>query len=233
VRHILPTIRVPTLVLHRTGDRALLVDEGRYVASLIPHARFVELPGDDHLPFVGDQDQLLDEIERFLASSRTRIDTDRALVTILCGAPDNGAPKGDRTDPAPSLATVRALVADHAARFGGSAVRISDGRVFGVFDGPARAIRCACAIGAEARQSNTSIRLGLHTGECDIVGGTPQGVVVEIGGNVAALAQPGEVLVTRTVVDLVAGSGLRFADRGMHALAKGHKGWRVYAVREE
>jgi pimeloyl-ACP methyl ester carboxylesterase/DNA-binding winged helix-turn-helix (wHTH) protein len=233
VRHILPTIRVPTLVLHRTGDRCLLVDEGRYVASLIPHARFVELPGDDHLPFVGDQDQLLDEVERFLASGRARVETDRALVTILCGEPDNSAPKSDRAGGAPALANVRALVAEHAARFGGSAVRFSGGRVFGVFDGPARAIRCACAIGAGARQSNTGIRLGLHTGECDMVGGAPQGVVVEIGSNVAALARRGEVLVTRTVVDLVAGSGLRFADRGMHALAKGHKGWRVYAVREE
>jgi pimeloyl-ACP methyl ester carboxylesterase/DNA-binding winged helix-turn-helix (wHTH) protein/class 3 adenylate cyclase len=233
VRHILPTIRVPTLVLHRTGDRTLLVDEGRYVASLIPHARFVELPGDDHLPFVGDQDQLLDEIERFLGSGRARVDTDRALVTILCGAPHNGSAKGARAADASSLAAVRALVADHAARFGVSTVRISDGRVFAVFDGPARAIRCAVAIGAGARHAGTGIRLGLHTGECDMVGGAPQGVVVEIGGNVAALARPGEVLVTRTVVDLVAGSGLRFADRGMHALAKGHKGWRVYAVRDE
>ena len=233
VRHILPTVRVPTLVLHRTGDRTLLVDEGRYVASLIPHARFVELPGDDHLPFVGDQDQLLDEIERFLAGGRGRVDTDRALVTILCGAPDNGAAKRDgAAAEAAALATVRVLVAEHAALFGGSAVRVSDGRVFGVFDGPARAIRCACAIGADAVRANTGIRLGLHTGECDMVAGAPQGVVVEIGSKVAALARPGEVLVTRTVVDLVAGSGLRFADRGMHALAKGHKGWRVYAVRE-
>ena len=107
---------------------------------------------------------------------------------------------------------------------------VDDGRVFVVFDGPARAIRCGCAIGAEARRSKLDVCLGLHTGECDLVAGVPHGVVVDIGSRVAALAQTGEVLVTRTVVDLVAGSGLRFTDRGMHSLGKGHKGWRVYAA---
>ena len=231
VRHILPTIRVPTLVLHRTGDRTLLLEEGRYVASLIPNATFVELPGDDHLPFVGDQDALLDEIGRFLASARTRADTDRVLVTLLCVELAVG-PKGSRKAAVPALDHLRGLVVDQAARFGRNTVRVSDGRVFVVFDGPARAIRCGCAIGTEARRSQMAVRLGLHTGECDMVAGVPHGVVVDIGSGVAALARPGEVLVTRTVVDLVAGSGLRFADRGMHVLAKGHKGWRVYAVRE-
>ena len=233
VRHILPTIRVPTLVLHRTGDRTLLLEEGRYIASLIPHATFVELPGDDHLPFVGDQDALLDHIERFLASARTRTETDRVLVTLLCVESGGGSRARKTTTPSPSLDRVRTLVVDEASRFGGSAVRVTDeGRVFAVFDGPARAIRCGCAIAAEAQRSKISVRVGLHTGECDMVAGVPQGVVVDIGGGVAALAEPGEVLVTRTVVDLVAGSGLRFADRGMHTLVKGHKGWRVYAVGE-
>jgi pimeloyl-ACP methyl ester carboxylesterase/DNA-binding winged helix-turn-helix (wHTH) protein len=233
VRRILPTIRVPTLVLHRSGDRTLLPEEGRYVASLIPNARYVELPGDDHLPFVGDQDALLEEIERFLAAARTPVDSDRVLVTVLCGDVE---PDGRRSGkpPAPSaVERLRDLVAEHAPRFGGSAVRIEDGRVYVVFDGPARAIRCACAIGADARRLNAAACLGLHTGECDIVAGVPRGVVIEIGSRVAALAQNGEVLVTRTVVDLVAGSGLQFTDRGAHALAKGHKSWRVYAAREE
>jgi class 3 adenylate cyclase len=110
---------------------------------------------------------------------------------------------------------------------------VSDDRVFVVFDGPARAIRCGCAIAAEAGRSGTGVRLGLHTGECDLIAGVPHGVVVDIGSRVTALAQSGEVLVTRTVVDLVAGSGLRFTDRGMHVLTKEHKGWRVYAVRED
>ena len=232
VRHILPTIRVPTLVLHRTGDRCMLVEEGRYVASLIPNARFVELPGDDHLPFVGDQDALLNEIEQFLTPRRARVDADRVLVTILCGEIENG--RGRTGDARPeAIERLRALVAEHASPFGGSAVRVSDGRVFVVFDGPARAIRCGCAIGADARRMQIPVRLGLHTGECDMVDGAPHGVAVDIGGHVAALARPGEVLVTRTVVDLVAGSGLRFADRGAHVVAKGHRGWRVYAVRDE
>jgi len=227
VTHILPTVRVPTLVLHRTGDRTLLVEEGRYVASLIPGATFVELPGDDHLPFVGDQDALLDEIERFLASARTRVHTDRVLATLLCGeAGPTG--KSHRND----FDRLQAVVVDHATRFGGSAVRVADGRVFVVFDGPARAIECGCAIAVEARRGDIAARLGLHTGECDLVDGVPQGVVVEIGSRVAGLARIGEILVTRTVVDLVAGSGLRFGDRGAHVLAKGHKGWRVYAVDE-
>jgi pimeloyl-ACP methyl ester carboxylesterase/DNA-binding winged helix-turn-helix (wHTH) protein/class 3 adenylate cyclase len=232
VRHILPTVRVPTLVLHRTGDRCLLVQEGRYVASLIPNAEFVELPGDDHLPFVGDQDALLDEIERFLAAARTRADADRVLVTLLCVELDR-RPKALTADTAAAFERLRALVADQASRFGRNTVRVSDARIFVVFDGPARAIRCGCAIAAEARRSGTGVRLGLHTGECDMIAGVPHGVVVDIGSRVTTLAKSGEVLVTRTVVDLVAGSGLRFIDRGMHVLTKAHKGWRVYAVRED
>jgi pimeloyl-ACP methyl ester carboxylesterase/DNA-binding winged helix-turn-helix (wHTH) protein len=232
VRHILPTIRVPTLVLHRAGDRCLLVEEGRYVASLIPNARFVELPGDDHLPFVGDQDALLDEIARFLAVARTQADADRVLVTLLCVELERRQQRTCKADSMSALERLRTLVVEQASRFDRTAVHVSDGRVFVVFDGPARAIRCGCAIGAEARRSHVAVRVGLHTGECDMVAGVPRGVVVDIGSGVAALAQPGEVLVTRTVVDLVAGSGLRFADRGMHALAKGRKGWRVYAVRQ-
>jgi len=150
----------------------------------------------------------------------------------LCVELAGGAKGARKAGAALALERLRGLVVEQASLFGRNTVRVSDGRVFVVFDGPARAIRCGCAIGAEARRSRTDVRLGLHTGECDMVAGVPHGVVVDIGSGVAALARPGEVLVTRTVVDLVAGSGLRFADRGMHVLAKGHKGWRVYAVRE-
>jgi pimeloyl-ACP methyl ester carboxylesterase/DNA-binding winged helix-turn-helix (wHTH) protein/class 3 adenylate cyclase len=231
VRHILPTIRVPTLVLHRSGDRCLLVEEGRYVANLIPDSHFVELPGDDHLPFVGDQDALLDEIERFLVRARAHVvDTDRALVTILCA--DGGvASRATDAAGASSVDRLRDLVAAQASRFGGGAVRVEEGRVFVVFDGPARAIRCGCAISAEARASKLNVRLGLHTGECDMIAGVPHGVVVDIGTRVAQLAKSGEVVVTRTVVDLVAGSGLEFRSRGTHSLATIHKTWQLYAVR--
>jgi pimeloyl-ACP methyl ester carboxylesterase/DNA-binding winged helix-turn-helix (wHTH) protein/class 3 adenylate cyclase len=231
VRHILPTIRVPTLVLHRTGDRCLLVEEGRYVAKLIPESQFVEVAGDDHLPFVGDQDALLDEIERFLVHARSHpvADTNRVLVTILSA--DGGERRTREAEETPRpVGGLRDLVAAHASRLGGGAVRVAEDRVFVVFDGPARAIACGCAISAAARASNLDVRIGLHTGECDVIAGVPQGVVVDIGRRVAELAKSGEVLVTRTVVDLVAGSGLVFRDRGTHALAEIHKAWRVYAV---
>ena len=229
VRHILPTVRVPTLVLHRAGDRCVLAAEGRYVAGLIPAATYVELPGDDHLPFVGDQAALLDEIEKFLAQRRAHVDADRVLVTILCGAVANAKRRPSDSD---ALNRLKQLMEDRASEFGGSAIRVSDDRVFVAFDGPARAIRCGCAISAEARRNSFPLRLGLHTGECDLIAGVPHGVVVDIGSRVAALARSGEIVVTRTVVDLVAGSWLRFADRGAHSLGKDQKHWRVYAVRE-
>lgn len=229
VRHILPTVRVPTLVLHRAGDRCVLAAEGRYVAGLIPAATYVELPGDDHLPFVGDQAALLDEIEKFLAQRRAHVDADRVLVTILCGAVANAT---RRPSDSAALNRLKQLMEDRAAEFGGSAIRVSDDRVFVAFDGPARAIRCGCAISAEARRNSFPLRLGLHTGECDLIAGVPHGVVLDIGSRVAALARSGEIVVTRTVVDLVAGSGLRFADRGAHSLGKDQKHWHVYAVRE-
>src|SRR6185503_5411319 len=137
--HVLPTIRVPTLVLHRTGDRCLLVEEGRYVASLIPSARFVELPGDDHLPFVGDQDALLDEIERFLTVQRTRAESGWVLSTILCAAPCG--PRSVRPTPA-ETDRLQALVADQTRRFRGRDLRRAGDHVFSAFDGPVRAIRC-------------------------------------------------------------------------------------------
>jgi class 3 adenylate cyclase len=229
VRHILPTIRVPTLVLHRVGDRCLLVEEGRYVASLIPDARFVELPGDDHLPFVGDQDALLDAIEQFLRPARDRPAGTRILATVLCGDVDARRQHGSASA---LVERVHRHAVELAPAYGGAAVGMVDGQIVMVFDGPARGIRCAKALAVDARRKNVPLRLGLHTGECDMVGGTPRGLVVAISGRVARLARGGEVLVTRTVVDLVAGSGLRFANRGTHRLMQGRDGWGVYSVRE-
>ena len=227
VTRVLPTIRVPTLVLHRTGDKCLLVEEGRYVASLIPGAQFVELPGDDHLPFVGDQGALLDEIERFLSATRSHVDVDRVLVTVLCAQTAQG---GHTKARAAALDRLQAMAAEQAPLFGGRGVRIAGDRVIVMFDGPARAIRCACAMRDHAGEARIDVQFGVHTGESELVDGVPCGVVVAVGGRIAALASRAEILVTRTVVDLVAGSGLQFADRGPHTLGANLEGWHVYAV---
>ena len=226
IRHILPTIRVPALVIHRTGDLCLRVEEGRYVASLIPGARFVELPGQDHLPFVGDQATILNTVETFLGKAHAPVEPNRVLATILCASQHDDEPSaqfGDR---------LQEIVAGEAARFSVTAVQQDGDRVFAVFDGPARAIRCACAISADARRAGLSPAIGLHTGECDLSTGAATGLVADIGARIAALGQPGDVLVSRTVVDLVAGSGLHFDDRGSHPLAEGQHEWRVFAVHQ-
>jgi len=227
VRHVLPTVRVPTLVLHRAGDRCLRVEEGRYVAGLIPGARYVELNGDDHLPFVGDQDGLLGHVESFLRETKQRASADRILATILCAMNDSDAVPQGRD------AQLDLLLGAEAQRFGGRGVVGSDAGALALFDGPARAIRCGCAVLRTAWSAGIRVKVGLHTGECDVTEGGARGLVVDIGGRVAELARPGEVLVSRTVVDLVAGSGLRFADRGVHRLGKGMKNWRVFAVCED
>jgi pimeloyl-ACP methyl ester carboxylesterase/DNA-binding winged helix-turn-helix (wHTH) protein len=228
VRHVLPTIQVPTLVLHRTGDRTLLVEEGRYIASLIPRARFVELPGDDHLPFVGDQDALLDEIERFLSGTLARLESNQVLATIMCATICRSrASNGPTLD----IDRVNALVASEAQLFSGRDVQSNGERVFAAFDGPARAIRCGARIAGEAARLGMTVGFGLHTGECDRLRGAAEGPVADAAARIAAVARPSEVLVSRTVVDLVAGSKLHFADRGRHAIAPGEKARTLFAVR--
>ena len=226
VRHVLPTIKVPTLVMHRTGDRCLSVEEGRYVASLIPGAHFVELPGDDHLPFVGDQDGLLDQIEQFLTDTTTRAEARQMLATILCATVHGASP----ASPDANVDRLHAIVAEETQRFSGTDTQRAGDRIFAAFDGPARAIRCGQALAARGAREAIPLRVGLHTGECDRCEGPGQGRVAGLAARVASLGQPGDVLVSRTVVDLVAGSGLEFADRGMHALADGQKPRRVFAV---
>jgi len=226
IRHILPTVRVPALIIHRTGDRCLKVEEGRYVASLIPGARFVELPGQDHLPFVGNQTQVLDEIERFLNGLHAPVESNRKLATILCVEPASG-------QSAPPDPPLKGIVAAAATQFGGSDVEAGGARVYAFFDGPARAMRCGFAIAAAARQASLSVRIGLHTGECDVMAGAASGLVSSIASRLAALGTTSDVLVSRTVVDLVAGSGLRFLDRGVHQLAEGMHVWHVFAAEED
>ena len=217
IRHVLPTIRVPTLVLHRAHDRCLLVEEGRYVASRIPGARYVELPGDDHLPFVGDQDALLEQLERFLVGRAQREPEDRVLATVLSGTLEDLQPAS--RDLSDRVARYREHIRREIAWFRGQDAAGSPSSLRAVFDGPARAIRCALAISQASGRFGLGLRLGLHTGECALTGGQPGGLAVEIADEVARRAPLGAVYVSRTVRDLVAGSGLAFEDRGSFQLA--------------
>ena len=232
-RHILPAVRVPTLVLQRQGDRATAPPGGRYVAERIAGARYVELPGNDHFPWVGDANALLDEVEEFLTGVRTVRETDRVLATILftdiAGSTAHAAGLGDQRW-RDLLASHDVLARREFARWGGREVKTVGDGFLATFDGPARAIRCACAIRDGVRSLGIEIRAGLHTGECELIGDDVGGIAVHIGARVAASAAAGEVLVSGTVKDLVAGSGLRFADRGTHQLQGVPGEWRLFSV---
>lgn len=235
IREVLPAIRVPTLVIHRSGDRVIPVEAGRHLAEHIPDARYAELDGDDHYPFVGDQDAIVDEVEEFLTGSRRHREPDRVLATVLftdiVGSTERAAELGDRSWTA-LLDDHHALVRDRLEQFRGKEIRISGDGFLATFDGPARAIRCACAVRDAVRGLGIEIRSGLHTGEVELAETGVEGIAVHLGARIAELAQPGEVLVSSTVKDLVVGSGIEFAERGMHAL-KGVPGdWRVHLVTE-
>jgi class 3 adenylate cyclase/pimeloyl-ACP methyl ester carboxylesterase len=233
VRQILPTISVPTLVLHRSGDLMVPVEIGRYVASMIPHAKYVEIPGNDHLPVPGDSDQILDEVEEFLTGMRLDHEPDRTLATILftdiVGSTERATELGDRRW-RDLLENHYEMVRKELSRFRGTEVKTIGDGFLATFDGPARAIHCAEAIIQAAPTLGIELRAGLHTGECEIMAGDIGGLAVHIAARVSALAGPGEVLISRTVVDLVAGSNLKFTDRGPHVL-KGIQGeWQLFAV---
>jgi pimeloyl-ACP methyl ester carboxylesterase/DNA-binding winged helix-turn-helix (wHTH) protein len=203
IRDVLPSIRVPTLVIHRRGDRCLKVEEGRYLASRIPGAVFVELSGEDHLPFVGDQEEMLVQIEQFLAHTHARTGPERVLATVLTVASDAGPADAEH---------VRRVFAREVAWFRGRSLDTSAEPLVALFDGPGRAVQCGCSVAAVAQRSRIAVRAGVHIGEVDT--SAPQGSIVEISRDMAAAAGPGEVIVSRMVVDLVPGSGLRFVDRG-------------------
>jgi class 3 adenylate cyclase len=232
VRPILPVIRVPTLVLHRR-ERFVLPANGRYLAEHIPGARFVELPGDDHLYFVGENDALADEIEEFLTGARPLPEPDRVLATVLftdiVASTERAAALGDRRW-RQLLASHNALVRRELVRFRGREVKTVGDGFLATFDGPARAIRCACAIRDGVRALGLEIRAGLHTGECELMGDDVGGIAVHISARVVGSAAAGEVLVSSTVKDLVAGSGLRFVARGTHHLHGVPGEWRLFAV---
>jgi DNA-binding SARP family transcriptional activator/pimeloyl-ACP methyl ester carboxylesterase len=233
VRHVLPAVAVPTLALYRRDE--YYAPARKYMGDAIPGARVVELLGDDHLPWEGDQDALLDEIERFLGEVRGEVEVDRVLATVLftdvVGSTAKAAEVGDRAWRA-LLERHFAVIRAQLARFRGREVDTSGDGIFAVFDGPARAVRCGSAIVRAVRPLGLDVRVGVHTGEVELAGSAVQGLAVHIGARVAALAGPGEVLVSQTVKDLVAGSGLEFGDRGSHVL-KGVPGeWRLLAARD-
>jgi pimeloyl-ACP methyl ester carboxylesterase len=232
VRDVLPTIRVPTLVLQRVDDRDVNVEEARWIARQIPDAKYVELPGDEHLIWAGDVDAVVDEVEEFLTGARPVHETDRVLATVLftdiVGSTEHAAELGDRRW-GTVLEEHNALVRRELERFRGREVDTAGDGFLATFDGPARAIRCACAVRDAVRSLRLEIRAGLHTGECELMGDKVGGIAVHTGARVASAAGPGEVLVSSTVRDLVAGSGIQFEDRGEHEL-RGLGSWRLYSV---
>jgi class 3 adenylate cyclase len=233
IREALPTIQAPTLVLHRRNDQMVNIELGRYLSDHIPGAKLVELDGNDHLFFTGEADALVDEVEEFLTGSRPAPPVQRVLATVLftdvVGSTERAVELGDDR--------WRQLLRSHDAqvrrqleRFQGREVNTTGDGFLATFDGPARAISCATAIRDAVRAIGLEVRAGLHTGEVETSDGDITGIAVHIAARVAATADAGEVLVSRTVVDLVAGSGLTFADRGEHA-RKGVPGeWSLFAV---
>jgi pimeloyl-ACP methyl ester carboxylesterase len=231
---ILSTIRVPTLVIHRTDDVTIDVEGGRYLAEHIPGARYVELPGTDHIPFV-DQNamEIADLIGEFLTGSRTPVSADTVLATVLftdiVGSTEKAVSLGDRRW-RDLLDNHHAIIRRNLQRFRGREIDTVGDGFLATFDGPARGVRCACAIADDIRSLGIDVRAGLHTGECEIMDDKVGGIAVHIGARVAALAGPGEVLVSSTVKDLVAGTGLRFGDRGSQSLKGVPDQWRIFAA---
>jgi class 3 adenylate cyclase len=233
IRAVLGTIGVPTLVLHRRDDRIVNVAMGRYLADHIPGASLVELDGADHLFWVGNADAILDEIEEFLTGVRRGPEPDRVLATVLftdlVGSTEHAVELGD-TQWRYLLESHQAQVRRQLERFHGREIKTTGDGFLATFDGPARAIRCAQVIVEQSRVLGLETRAGLHTGECELMNDDVGGIAVHIAARVATLVDAGDVLVSSTVKDLVAGSGLAFADRGEHTLKGVPDKWRVFAV---
>jgi class 3 adenylate cyclase len=233
VSPVLETLRVPTLVLHRSGDRAVPSEIARQMARAIPGARFLELPGDDHIPWVGDAEPVLDAIERFLTGALQAAEPNRVLATVLftdiVDSTRRASELGDRRWQA-LMRSHDEVVRERVGAFRGREVKAMGDGFLMTFDGPARGIRCARAIVEDVEPIGMEVRAGLHTGECELIGEDVGGLAVNIGARVGGLAAGGEVLVSRTVKDLVVGSGIEFEERGAHEL-KGVPGtWELFAV---
>ena len=236
VRPLLPRVACPTLVMHRTGDSVNTVEHGRYLADHIPGARWVELPGDEFLLWSGDTDSIVDEVEEFLTGKRGVGEPVRVVATVMftdvVGSTERAHTLGDRAW-ADLLATHHARVRAELRRFGGTEVDTAGDGFLVSFTSPTAAITCAQTLLTSVGKLGVQLRVGLHTGECEIVQNQPRGIAVHIGARVAAKAAPGEILVSQTVHDVVAGSNVSFEDRGSHQL-KGVPGeWRLYAVAAE
>ncbi len=233
VRHILPSIHVPTLILHAAEDQATPLVHGQYLANHIPGAKLVELEGRDHLPFVGAPERIVAEIKTFITGEHEAHEADRAVVTVLftdiVDSTRLASELGD-TRWSDLLDTHHQAVRHQLAVHRGREVKTTGDGFHAVFDGPARAIRCACAIRDATRDLGVSVRAGMHTGECELRDHEVEGIAVHIAARVAALATGGEVLVSQTVKDLVAGSGLEFEDRGLHSLKGVPDQWHILAV---
>ncbi len=233
IRAVLPAVSVPTLVLHRTGDMSWPIDGARYIAERIPGATLVELAGDDHFPFAGGVDALIDEVQAFLTGTRPAREADRRLLTVLftdiVGSTQRAGELGDsrwRTLLERHDADARAEIERH----GGRVVKTIGDGFLATFEGPGRSIKCARALAAATAEIGIEIRAGVHTGECELIGDDIGGMCVHLAARVCGLAGPGEVLVSRTVKDLVVGSGIEFSEHGAHEL-KGVRGkWELFSV---
>jgi class 3 adenylate cyclase/alpha-beta hydrolase superfamily lysophospholipase len=233
VRELLPTVRVPTLVLHRTDDRVTRVGCARYLAEHIEDAHLVELPGEDHWWFAGDQDALIDEIGQFLTGEIPLREPDRVLATVLftdiVGSTERAAQMGDQRW-RELLEAHEDITRREVARHRGHTVKTLGDGALATFDGPARAVRCAAAVRDAVQRLGLELRAGVHTGEVEQIGDDVGGLAVNLGARVGALAGAGEVLASQTVKDLVVGSGIEWEERGEHTL-KGIPGeWRIYAA---
>jgi class 3 adenylate cyclase len=232
VRQVVTSVKVPTLIVHRTGDQVCNVENARWLARHIDGARFLELPGNDHVPWI-DREEVLAETQEFLTGVREPAEPDRALATVLftdiVGSTERARALGDR-DWRDLLERHHSLVRNELARYRGHEVDTAGDGFFATFDGPARGIRCARSIVDAVRAIGLEVRTGLHTGEVELAADSVRGIAVHTGARVAALARPGEVLVSGTVKDLIAGSGIELVDRGTHEL-KGIPGeWRLFAL---
>jgi class 3 adenylate cyclase len=231
LRNVLPAIRVPTLLLHRAGDLPVRVAHARYLAEHLPPARYVELPGSDHLPFVGDHGALLAEVREFLTGERPAPEADRVLTTILfCDIVDSTARAAALGDRAwrDLLARFYAAADEQLRAHRGRKLDTAGDGLYAAFDGPARAVRCGAALCAAVSALGLQVRVGVHTGECEVLDDKYSGIAVHLGARVAGAAGAGEVLVTSTVKDLVAGSGLAFEDIGSRALRGVPDEWRLF-----
>lgn len=233
IRHVLPTIQVPVMVIHAKGDRTIEFEHGRYLAENIPGAKFVEIESEDHLPWLVGSEHILQSIQEFLTGSRPRAAGNRVLSTIMftdiVGSTQIAATRGD-SEWNNLRETHNSLTRQELAAFNGTEVNTTgDGFVI-AFDGPARAVSCAKAIREAVASIGLDLYTGIHTGECELVDGQYAGLAMHIAARVAALSPPGEIIVSRTVKDLVAGSGLSFEDFGIHTLKGVPDNWQLYRV---